>query len=154
MLLCFFACLRKKENTTVLAFAVLATTRHFSPSLLRLRLVDYSRVASPSTASLRSPPERRLPVMSGQPPGGGGGAGGGAGSASGQAAAAAAASSSSTSAAALEQLEQQLERSVENVRQIRIVVSDFQPQGQPGLNQARTRQGGLGIAEEEAPKMQ
>jgi len=35
----------------------------------------------------------------------------------------------------LEQLEQQLERSIENVRQIRIIVSDFQPQGQPGLNQ-------------------
>ena len=28
-----------------------------------------------------------------------------------------------------------MERSIENVRQIRIVVSDFQPQGQPGLNQ-------------------
>ncbi len=35
----------------------------------------------------------------------------------------------------LDQLEQQLERSIENVRQIRIVVSDFQPQGQQGLNQ-------------------
>ena len=35
----------------------------------------------------------------------------------------------------LEELEQNLERSIENVRQIRIVVSDFQPQGQPGLNQ-------------------
>jgi len=35
----------------------------------------------------------------------------------------------------LEQLEQQLERAIENVRQVRIVVSDFQPQGQPGLNQ-------------------
>jgi len=34
----------------------------------------------------------------------------------------------------LEQLEHQLERSIENVRQIRIVVSDFQPQGQSGLN--------------------
>ena len=36
---------------------------------------------------------------------------------------------------ALDQLEQQLERSIENVRQIQIIVSDFQPQGQPGLNQ-------------------
>merc|ERR1711997_880225 len=36
--------------------------------------------------------------------------------------------------APLEQLEHQLERSIENVRQIRIVVSDFQPHGQPGLN--------------------
>ena len=36
---------------------------------------------------------------------------------------------------ALDQLEQQLERSIENVRQIKIIVSDFQPQGQPGLNQ-------------------
>jgi mediator of RNA polymerase II transcription subunit 10 len=35
----------------------------------------------------------------------------------------------------LDQLEQQLERSIENVRQIQIIVSDFQPQGQPGLNQ-------------------
>lgn len=35
----------------------------------------------------------------------------------------------------LEQLEQTLERAIENVRQVRIVVSDFQPQGQPGLNQ-------------------
>jgi mediator of RNA polymerase II transcription subunit 10 len=35
----------------------------------------------------------------------------------------------------LEQLELQLERAIENVRQVRIVVSDFQPQGQPGLNQ-------------------
>ena len=35
----------------------------------------------------------------------------------------------------LDQLEQQLERSIENVRQIRIIVSDFQPQGQPNLNQ-------------------
>ena len=38
---------------------------------------------------------------------------------------------------ALDQLEQQLERSIENVRQIQIIVSDFQPQGQPGLNQVR-----------------
>jgi hypothetical protein len=38
---------------------------------------------------------------------------------------------------ALDQLEQQLERSIENVRQIRIIVSDFQPQGQTGLNQVR-----------------
>ena len=36
---------------------------------------------------------------------------------------------------ALDQLEQQLERSIENVRQIKIIVSDFQPQGQPALNQ-------------------
>ena len=35
----------------------------------------------------------------------------------------------------LEQLEQQLERSIENIRQIKIIVSDFQPQGQPVLNQ-------------------
>jgi mediator of RNA polymerase II transcription subunit 10 len=35
----------------------------------------------------------------------------------------------------LEQLSQHLERAVENVRQIRIIVSDFQQQGQPGLNQ-------------------
>merc|ERR1712179_820268 len=35
----------------------------------------------------------------------------------------------------LDQLEQTLERSIENVRQVRIVVSDFQPQGQPGLTQ-------------------
>lgn len=35
----------------------------------------------------------------------------------------------------LDTLEQQLERSIENVRQIQIIVSDFQPQGQPGLNQ-------------------
>ena len=40
-----------------------------------------------------------------------------------------------SSSAPLEQLEQTLERSIENVRQIRIVVSDFQPQGQPGLTQ-------------------
>ena len=38
----------------------------------------------------------------------------------------------------LDQLEQQLERSIENVRQIRIVVSDFQPQGQTGLNTVTT----------------
>ncbi|TRY72696.1 hypothetical protein TCAL_03396 [Tigriopus californicus] len=35
----------------------------------------------------------------------------------------------------LDRLEQQLERSIENVRQIKIIVSDFQPQGQPALNQ-------------------
>merc|ERR1719464_2711933 len=35
----------------------------------------------------------------------------------------------------LDQLEQTLERSIENVRQVRIVVSAFQPQGQPGLTQ-------------------
>ena len=40
---------------------------------------------------------------------------------------------------ALNQLEQQLERSIENVRQIKIIVSDFQPQGQPGLNQVSYR---------------
>lgn len=39
----------------------------------------------------------------------------------------------------LDQLEQQLERSIENVRQIRIIVSDFQPQGQPALNAVRQR---------------
>ncbi len=44
-------------------------------------------------------------------------------------------SSSSSSLPPLDQLEQQLERSIENVRQIRIIVSDFQAQGQPGLNQ-------------------
>ena len=40
-----------------------------------------------------------------------------------------------SSSAPLEQLEQTLERSIKNVRQIRIVVLDFQPQGQPGLTQ-------------------
>ena len=51
---------------------------------------------------------------------------------------------------ALDELEQQLERSIENVRQIKIIVSDFQPQGQPGLNQVlnkywvyRKKQGSL-----------
>ena len=39
----------------------------------------------------------------------------------------------------LDQLEQQLEQSIENVRQIRIIVSDFQPQGQPGLNKVKLR---------------
>lgn len=39
-----------------------------------------------------------------------------------------------SSSLGLDQLEQQLERSIENVREIRIIVSDFQPQGQPGLN--------------------
>ena len=44
-------------------------------------------------------------------------------------------SSGGTSVNPLEDLEQNLERSIENVRQIRIVVAEFQPQGQPGLNQ-------------------
>lgn len=35
----------------------------------------------------------------------------------------------------LESLESQLEMFIENVRQIRIIVSDFQPQGQNVLNQ-------------------
>lgn len=35
----------------------------------------------------------------------------------------------------LENLESQLEMFIENVRQIRIIVSDFQPQGQNVLNQ-------------------
>ena len=35
----------------------------------------------------------------------------------------------------MDNLEEHLERSIENVRQIQIIVSDFQPQGQPGLNQ-------------------
>lgn len=34
----------------------------------------------------------------------------------------------------LDNLEEHLERSIENVRQIQVIVSDFQPQGQPGLN--------------------
>ena len=38
-------------------------------------------------------------------------------------------------AAPLENLETQLELFIENVRQIRIIVSDFQPQGQNVLNQ-------------------
>uniref|UniRef100_A0A0K8TNR0 Mediator of RNA polymerase II transcription subunit 10 n=1 Tax=Tabanus bromius TaxID=304241 RepID=A0A0K8TNR0_TABBR len=38
-------------------------------------------------------------------------------------------------AAPLEDLETQLERCIENLRQIRIIVSDFQPQGQNVLNQ-------------------
>lgn len=38
-------------------------------------------------------------------------------------------------ASALENLESQLEMFIENVRQIRIIVSDFQPQGQNVLNQ-------------------
>ncbi|XP_066992199.1 mediator of RNA polymerase II transcription subunit 10 [Anabrus simplex] len=38
-------------------------------------------------------------------------------------------------AASLENLETQLELFIENVRQIRIIVSDFQPQGQNVLNQ-------------------
>jgi mediator of RNA polymerase II transcription subunit 10 len=37
--------------------------------------------------------------------------------------------------AALENLENQLELFVENVRQVKIIVSDFQPQGQSVLNQ-------------------
>lgn len=35
----------------------------------------------------------------------------------------------------LENLETQLEMFIENVRQVRIIVSDFQPQGQNVLNQ-------------------
>ena len=35
----------------------------------------------------------------------------------------------------LEQLENQLETFIENVRQIGIIVSDFQPQGQKVFNQ-------------------
>ncbi|KAK2576930.1 hypothetical protein KPH14_005548 [Odynerus spinipes] len=38
-------------------------------------------------------------------------------------------------ASALENLETQLELFIENIRQIRIIVSDFQPQGQNVLNQ-------------------
>ncbi|XP_014272420.1 mediator of RNA polymerase II transcription subunit 10 [Halyomorpha halys] len=38
-------------------------------------------------------------------------------------------------ASTLESLETQLEMFIENVRQIRIIVSDFQPQGQNVLNQ-------------------
>lgn len=37
--------------------------------------------------------------------------------------------------APLENLENQLEMFVENVRQVKIIVSDFQPQGQGVLNQ-------------------
>lgn len=37
--------------------------------------------------------------------------------------------------AALESLESNLELFIENVRQIRIIVTDFQPQGQNVLNQ-------------------
>ena len=40
-----------------------------------------------------------------------------------------------TSNNSLDALEEQLERRIENVRQIQIIVSDFQPQGQPALNQ-------------------
>jgi len=36
---------------------------------------------------------------------------------------------------ALEALEEHLEKSIENIRQIGIIVSDFQPQGQSVLNQ-------------------
>ena len=35
----------------------------------------------------------------------------------------------------LDQLESKLESFIENVRQLGIIVSDFQPQGQPILNQ-------------------
>lgn len=42
---------------------------------------------------------------------------------------------SSSSSSPLEDLETQLEMFVENVRQIRIIVADFQPQGQIVLNQ-------------------
>lgn len=38
----------------------------------------------------------------------------------------------------LQQLEGSLEQFVENVRQLGIVVADFQPQGQPALNQKIT----------------
>jgi hypothetical protein len=38
-------------------------------------------------------------------------------------------------ASSLENLETQLELFIENVRQIRIIVGDFQPQGQNVLNQ-------------------
>jgi mediator of RNA polymerase II transcription subunit 10 len=37
--------------------------------------------------------------------------------------------------AALENLENQIELFVENVRQVKIIVSDFQPHGQTVLNQ-------------------
>lgn len=42
---------------------------------------------------------------------------------------------SSSSSSPLEELETQLEMFVENIRQIRIIVADFQPQGQTVLNQ-------------------
>jgi mediator of RNA polymerase II transcription subunit 10 len=42
---------------------------------------------------------------------------------------------SNNTSSTLDTLEEHLERSIENVRQIQIIVSDFQPQGQPGLNQ-------------------
>ncbi|XP_023716607.1 mediator of RNA polymerase II transcription subunit 10 [Cryptotermes secundus] len=42
---------------------------------------------------------------------------------------------STTMASSLENLETQLELFIENVRQIRIIVGDFQPQGQNVLNQ-------------------
>lgn len=38
-------------------------------------------------------------------------------------------------ASPLEELESKLELFIENVRQIRIIVADFQPQGQNVLNQ-------------------
>lgn len=40
-----------------------------------------------------------------------------------------------SSSSALENLENQLEMFIENVRQVRIIVSDFQPQGHNVLNQ-------------------
>ncbi|XP_050530480.1 mediator of RNA polymerase II transcription subunit 10 isoform X2 [Daktulosphaira vitifoliae] len=46
-----------------------------------------------------------------------------------------ASSAAAAAAASLEDLETQLEMFVENVRQIRIIVTDFQPQGQTVLNQ-------------------
>lgn len=40
-----------------------------------------------------------------------------------------------STSSALENLETQLETFIENVRQVRIIVSDFQPQGHQVLNQ-------------------
>lgn len=40
-----------------------------------------------------------------------------------------------STSAALEDLETNLEMFIENVRQVRIIVSDFQPQGHNVLNQ-------------------
>lgn len=40
-----------------------------------------------------------------------------------------------STSSALENLETQLETFIENVRQVRIIVSDFQPQGHNVLNQ-------------------
>ncbi|XP_050427300.1 mediator of RNA polymerase II transcription subunit 10 [Adelges cooleyi] len=48
---------------------------------------------------------------------------------------AASSAAAAAAAASLEDLETQLEMFVENVRQIRIIVTDFQPQGQTVLNQ-------------------